>query len=369
MFKTLSKTLLTVPNVAKYQTIAIKRKANQSDYIDTIRNIGSIVHASRTHSSGLVATVFGVTGFTGRYIVQLLTKSGIQVVVPYRGEDYSFRDLKVLGELGQIIPVRYDIRDQDSIERAMSHSNIVINMISRNYETRNFSFEDVNIDAATKIAKLSKSLDIEKYVHVSALNASEESASKWSRTKAVGEKAVKEILPNCTIVRPSIMFGDEDRLINKWSRVVAFSPFIPRYNEDLKFQPLHCVDFANAMMSILELQSAAGKTYELGGDEIFAWGQFLDMITEATVQQDKRNIPVSFEAMRFATKFLEYMRDPVFLADELEYLNQDLLVSADALTLKDLKIKPTPIQEKLIRLSRMFRPSRYFNAIANPQNK
>ncbi|GAM27735.1 hypothetical protein SAMD00019534_109110, partial [Acytostelium subglobosum LB1] len=333
------------------------------------RNVGSIVHASRTHSSGLVATIFGVTGFTGRYIVQLLTKSGIQVVVPYRGEDYSFRDLKVLGELGQIIPVRYDIRDTDSIERAISHSNIVINLAGRNYETRNFSFEDINVDAATRIAKLSKNIGIEKYVHVSALNASEDSASGFSRTKAIGEKAVKEIIPNCTVVRPGLMFGDEDRLINKWSRVAYWSPFIPRYNEDLQFQPLHCVDFANAIMAILELQTSAGKTYELGGDEIFTWGQFIDYIVEATVQSNKKNIPVSMDVMRIAAKVLQHSRDPLFMPDELEYQNQNLIVNAGALTLKDLKVKPTPIQEKLIRLSRMFRPSQYFNAISNPQLK
>eukprot|EP01133_Synstelium_polycarpum_P015089 gene15089-17863_t len=330
-------------------------------------NVGSVVHASRTHSSGLVATIFGVTGFTGRYIVQLLTKSGIQVVIPYRGEDYSFRDLKVLGELGQIIPVRYDIRNEESIERAISHSNIVINLASRVYETRNFTYGDVNIDAATRIAKLSKNMNIEKYVHVSALGVSEDSKSEWARTKAIGEKAVKEIIPSCTVVRPSLMFGDEDRFINKWARTAEFFPFIPRFNDDFKVQPLNAIDFATAITHILEQKTTAGKTYELGGDEIFTNKQFMDMIVEATVQTDKKNIDVSFEFMKLASQILQYSRDPLFIPDELEYHNQDFLVSDGALGLKDLKVKPTPIQEKLIRLTRMYRPSRFFNAISNPQ--
>ncbi|EGG16556.1 Transcription regulatory protein SNF5 [Cavenderia fasciculata] len=334
------------------------------------RNIGSIIHSSRTHSSGLVATIFGVTGFTGRYLVQMMTKSGIQVVVPYRGEDYSFRDLKVLGELGQVIPVRYDIRNEESIERAISHSNIVINLAGRFWPTRNYTLPDINIDAAERIARLSNKMgNIERFVHVSALGVSEDHKSEYARTKAVGEKIVRDLIPSATIVRPSLMFGDEDRLINKWSKAIQWAPFVPRYNEDLKFQPLHCVDFAKAIMSILELQTTHGKVYELGGDEIFTWGQFLDMVIEATAATEKRNIPVSVEFMKMAAEVLQYARDPLFLPDEIEYHNQDLLVGQDALGLKDLRVKPTPIQEKLIRLSRMYRPSKFFNAIANPQMK
>eukprot|EP01132_Coremiostelium_polycephalum_P002636 gene2636-3274_t len=326
-----------------------------------------LVHGSRTHSTGLVATVFGVTGFTGRYIVQLLTRTGIQVVVPFRGEDYSFRDLKVLGELGQVIPTRYDIRDTESIERAISHSNIVINMISRQYETINFNYEDVNVTAATKLAEIAKRNNVEKYIHFSALRASEDSASKWSSTKAKGERLVREIIPDCTVVRPGLVFGDEDRLINKWSRITQVWPFLPRFNQDKKFQPLHCFDLASAVLGILELPYTNGKTYELGGDEIFTWEQFNDMIIEGTAQFDKKSIDVSHNFMKNIALITEKLRDPSFIRDELEYQNQDLLVSPDALGLKDLNVKPTPIQEKLIRLSRMYRPSRFFNAIANPQ--
>ncbi|KYR01264.1 NADH dehydrogenase [ubiquinone] 1 alpha subcomplex subunit 9 [Tieghemostelium lacteum] len=332
-------------------------------------NLSNITQGSRTQFTGLVATVFGATGFTGRYLVQLLARTGIQVVIPYRGEDASFRDLKVLGELGQIIPMRYDIRNDDSIERAVSHSNIVINLVSRQYETRNFTFDDINIKAASKIAQISKN-NAEKFVHVSALNASENSESQWSKTKAIGEKLVREINPNCTVIRPGLIFGDEDRLINKWSKITQFWPFIPRYNQDLKFQPLHCFDLASAILAVLELPNTNGKVYELGGNEIFTWKEFQDLIIEGTAQTDKLNIPVSLDFMKPVSQAIELLsRDPPFIKDELEYLNQDLLVNTGALTLSDLNVKPTPIQEKLIRLSRMYRPGKFFNAIANPQNK
>ncbi|KAF2078543.1 hypothetical protein CYY_000167 [Polysphondylium violaceum] len=330
----------------------------------------NILHGSRTQTTGIVATVFGATGFTGRYIVQLLARTGIQVVIPFRGEEGSYRDLKVLGELGQVIPVRYDIRNEESIERAISHSNIVINMIGRQYETRNFSFEDIHIDGAERIAQIARNANIEKYIHVSALNASEDSSSEFARTKAIGEKKTREIIPHCTVVRPSLIFGDEDKLITKWSKITQFWPFIPRFYQDKKFQPLHSFDLASAILAILELPNTNGKVYELAGDEVFTWEQFLNMVIEGTAQYDKPNIPVSPKFMENVGQFLEYAsRDPPFIKDEVKYHNQDFLVSPDALTLKDLKVKPTPIQEKLIRLSRMHRPSKFFNAIANPQQK
>ncbi|KAN0026465.1 hypothetical protein ACTFIV_007450 [Dictyostelium citrinum] len=328
-----------------------------------------IHHGSRTQTTGLVATVFGATGFTGRYLVQLLARTGIQVVVPYRCEDEGFRDLKVLGELGQIIPVRFDIRDNASIERAISHSNIVINMAGRDYETRNFSLEDINVHAASRIADLSK--NVEKYIHVSTLRASEDSPSHFSRSKALGEKLTREIIPNCTVVRPSIIFGDEDKFINKWSKVAQNWPFIPRYNQEHKIQPLHCYDLASGILSILETPGTSGKVYEFAGDEVFTWDEFLDMIIDGTAQYSKLNIPVSNDFMKIITEHLleRFARNPNFIKDQIDYHNQDMTTTAGALTLKDLNVKTTPIQEKLIRLSRMYRPGKFFNAIANPQNK
>ncbi|EGC36479.1 hypothetical protein DICPUDRAFT_97564 [Dictyostelium purpureum] len=318
----------------------------------------------------LVATVFGATGFTGRYIVQALARTGVQVVVPYRGEDWTFRDLKVLGDIGQIIPVRYDIRNEESIERAISHSNIVINLAGRNYDTRNFSLQDINVDAAERIARISQNVD--RYIYVSALNASEDASSEFARTKALGEKVSRKHNPKATIVRPSIIFGDEDRFINKWSKVSQNWPFIPRFNSEHKIQPLHCSDFAKGILSTIENPQAVAKTCEFAGDETFTWDQFLDMIIEGTAQYDRLNLPVSTEFMKMVAGPMEqFSRDPNFIVDEIDYHNQDLVVvpKKDVLTLKDFGVKATPIQEKLIRLSRMYRPSKFFNAIANPQNK
>ncbi|KAF2554022.1 hypothetical protein F2Q68_00033393 [Brassica cretica] len=106
----------------------------------------------RSSVSGIVATVFGATGFLGRYLVQQLAKMGSQVLVPFRGSEDNPRHLKLMGDLGQVVPMKFDPRDEDSIKAVMAKANVVINLIGREYETRNFSFQEVNHHMAEKLA-------------------------------------------------------------------------------------------------------------------------------------------------------------------------------------------------------------------------
>ena len=171
----------------------------------------------RSSFSGMVATVFGANGAVGRAVCNRLGKSGTQFIVPYRGDHYDVMRLKVCGDLGQVLFTPYHLKDEESCRKAMKYSDVVINLIGREYETRNFKFEDVNIHGPRLLARLAGESGAKNFIHISALNAREKpqrlfmpKGSNFLRTKFLGEKAVLEEFPDATIFRPSDMYGTGD---------------------------------------------------------------------------------------------------------------------------------------------------------------
>ncbi|RVX19103.1 NADH dehydrogenase [ubiquinone] 1 alpha subcomplex subunit 9, mitochondrial [Vitis vinifera] len=163
------------------------------------KGVGHLVRkgtGGRSSVSGIVAVVFGATGFLGRYVVQQLAKMGSQVLVPFRGSEDSHRHLKLMGDLGQIVPMKYNPRDENSIKAVMAKANVVLNLIGREYETRNYSFEEVNHHMAEQLAMISKEHGgIMRFIQVSCLGASPSSPSRMLMAKAAAEEAVLRELP------------------------------------------------------------------------------------------------------------------------------------------------------------------------------
>uniref|UniRef100_A0A1I8GVR3 NADH dehydrogenase [ubiquinone] 1 alpha subcomplex subunit 9, mitochondrial n=1 Tax=Macrostomum lignano TaxID=282301 RepID=A0A1I8GVR3_9PLAT len=179
----------------------------------------------RSSFSGMVATVFGCSGFFGKYVVNRLGKMGCQVICPYRGDPYDVKELKLMGDLGQILFLPIHLEDEASLRKAMQYSNVVVNLIGKNNETRNFSFEDVNYLGAQRIARLAKESGVEKLLHFSSLNACPNPAghvlpegSEFLRTKFKGEMAVREEFPEAIVFRPADMFGQLDHFLTLYAR-------------------------------------------------------------------------------------------------------------------------------------------------------
>uniref|UniRef100_A0A3P8PAL1 NADH dehydrogenase [ubiquinone] 1 alpha subcomplex subunit 9, mitochondrial n=1 Tax=Astatotilapia calliptera TaxID=8154 RepID=A0A3P8PAL1_ASTCA len=221
----------------------------------------------RSSFSGIAATVFGATGFLGRYVVNRLGRIGSQIIIPHRCDQYDLMHFRPMGDLGQILFLEWDARNKDSIKQAMEHSNVVINLVGREWETRNFRFEDVYVTIPQQIARAAREAGITKFVHMSHLNADIRSPSKYLRNKAVGETAVREEFPDAIIMKPSEMFGREDRFFNYYANMRWFGnavPLIALGKKTVK-QPVHVVDVAKAIISAIRDPDANGKTYALVG--------------------------------------------------------------------------------------------------------
>ncbi|CAJ1968251.1 unnamed protein product [Sphenostylis stenocarpa] len=330
--------------------------ADHKRFVTTIapKGVGHLVRkgtGGRSSVSGIIATVFGATGFLGRYVVQHLAKMGSQVLVPFRGSEDCPRHLKLMGDLGQIVPMKYNPRDESSVKAVMAKANVVINLIGRDYETRNYSFEEVHYHMAENLAKISKEHGgILRFIQVSCLGASPSSPSRMLKAKAAAEEVILRELPEATILKPAVMIGTEDRILNPWAHFAKKYGFIPLFgNGSTKIQPVYVVDVAAALTTVLKDDGTSmGKTYELGGPDIFTVHDLAELMFE-TIREWPRYVKVPFPIAKALASPREILLNKVpfplpnpdiFNLDKIQALTTDTIVSENALTFNDLGIVP-----------------------------
>ncbi|KAF8636019.1 hypothetical protein AX15_000179 [Amanita polypyramis BW_CC] len=233
--------------------------------------------------SGHTVTVFGCTGFLGRYLVSKLARAGTQVIVPYRDEDEA-RIFKPMGDLGQIVRLEWDIRNEKQIAECLRHSNIVFNLVGRDYETKNFDFTSVHIAGAERIARIAAQEGVSRFVHVSHLNANLSSPSKFHQTKAEGEEKVKAAFSGATIVRPGTMFGYEDKLL---TNMALWSIWWKLNHAQTKIRPVHVMDVAQALANLVSLPQIS-RTLSLPGPSTLTHEYLLDLVSSVTLRPPSR---------------------------------------------------------------------------------
>lgn len=296
-----------------------------------------------------VATIFGGTGFIGRYIVARLARQGaiIKVVTRYPQSAYFLRQF---GTVGQVVPVFCDYSDA-SIDAAVQGSDVVINCLGILFEKGQSSFENVHVNDAAKIASASAKYNVKRFVHISACGI-EESKSKYAETKRRGEQAVHSAYPAATILRPSVVFGAEDNFFNIFAKLSLISPVLPLImGGQTKFQPVYVGDVAAAVLKALTSAdagetSALGKTYELGGPEVLT---FKEIFQRLFAQTGRKRILVSLPEglARFKAAFFSVLPKPPLTGDQITSLKSDNVVVRGSRTLGDLNITPTALDAVL----------------------
>jgi len=310
----------------------------------------------RLSFNGNVVTVFGATGVLGQYVVSQLARQGTQIIVPYRSSEDDTRDIRVMGDLGQIVFLEYDVRDYDSIVKSLSHSTAAINLVGKNIETRNFSFQACHVDAAAAIASAAAECGVKNLVHVSHIQASAESPSVFMRYKAAGEKAVLEKFPTATMVRPAETFGDEDELLNRFAymRKLPRIPLVGSGWDTMKL-PVYSIDVAKGVAAIALNADTAGKTFELYGPEEYHLREIVEYVFRQ-IRMDLRvvNIPLSW--YENVGKLFELSPFPArWTADRVTREVLSEVANPEANTFADLGITPTNINDVGIGILRRHR--------------
>lgn len=308
-----------------------------------------------------LAVVFGGSGFVGRYVVRALAGRGYRVRVAVRRPDLAIH-LKPLGDLGQIQLVQANIRFRQSVEAAVHGADTVVNLVGTFDAAGRNNFDAVHILGAKAIADATKKAGA-RLVHMSAIGADVNSKSGYGRSKGRGEQAVKSSLKNATVIRPSVVFGQEDEFFNRFAAMAKISPIIPMIGADTRFQPVYVGDVAEAIARAAAGEIADGTIYELGGAEVLTFRQCMEvMLEEICRNRILVNLPwVVSSAIATLTGWLPYA--PI-TSDQVEMLKSDNVVSdsarRDGCTLEGIGIEPVTLETILPTYLVQYRPHGQF---------
>ena len=326
-----------------------------------------------------VVTVFGGSGFIGRHLVRRLVTSADVVRVAVRDpEAASF--LKPMGDVGQIVPIAADVTMRDSVARAVVDADAVVNLVGILYERGRRTFQRVHAEGAAHVAQAARDAGARAFVHISAIGADAQSSSEYARTKAAGEAAVSEAYPDAVIVRPSVVFGPEDRYFNLFAEMTRFTPVLPVLGCPLvprvsfgegergiaidvygaggpRVQPVYAGDVADAIVQALQDARHRGQAFELGGPSSYSFKEIMEIVLAETGRRRLLG-PVPLGLASFYAWFLEKLPVPLLTRDQVELLRTDNVVGAGALTLADLGLKATPVEGVVSAYLGRFRPAR-----------
>jgi uncharacterized protein YbjT (DUF2867 family) len=278
-----------------------------------------------------LVTVFGGSGFLGRSVVRALAKRDYRVRVAVRRPELAGH-LQPLGRVGQIHAVQANLRYPLSVEAAMRGAHIAINLVGILSEGGPQTFDAVQSRGAGAVAKAAAAAGA-RMVHVSAIGADENSASRYARSKAEGERAVLAAIPSATIMRPSVVFGPEDQFTNRFAALARMSPALPLIGGGMtRLQPVYVGDVATAVADAVDGKTKAGATYELGGPEVLTMREIMETIL-ATIERDRLLISLPFGLAKLQAAFLQFAPGALKLTpDQVELLRSDNVVSDAAKT-------------------------------------
>ena len=302
--------------------------------------------ASSANNQKLV-TIFGGSGFVGRYVVKALAQRGYRIRVACRRPDLAGH-LRPLGSVGQIQPIQANLRYPESVERALDGSYAVINLVGILYNSGKQNFDAVQARGARVVAKAAKQAGISTYVHMSAIGADAASDVDYQRTKAEGEAAALQNNPKCIIVRPSIIFGQEDDFFNRFADMAKMAPALPLIGGGTtKFQPVYVGDVAEVIARGVDGNLKGGATYELGGPRVASFKECLELLLKV-IQRKKPLISIPFALARLKGAILGLLPKPLLTVDQVRMLEVDNVVSKEAIkqrrTLEGIGINPQSME-------------------------
>ncbi|WP_122074528.1 complex I NDUFA9 subunit family protein [Pseudophaeobacter sp. EL27] len=321
-----------------------------------------------------LVTIYGGSGFVGRYIARRMAKDGWRVRVAVRRPNEAMH-VKPYGAPGQVEPVLCNIRDDASVAAAMQGADAVVNCVGvLNAHGKN-TFEAVQVDGAARVARIAHKQDIGQMVHISALGADAEGSSDYARTKALGEEAVRGYFPKAVILRPSVIFGTEDEFFNRFAGMASLSPLLPIAKGKTLFQPVYVDDVARAAVKAAKGDVAPGL-YELGGPEVKSFAalmrQMCDVIMRRRVVLSLPGFavwPLAFGFDMLQAMSLQLIENKVLSRDQLKSLGTDNVVSEGAKGFADLGITPERMGPILPSYLWKFRPSgQYDEMTASARN-
>ena len=306
-----------------------------------------------------IIAIFGAGGFLGKHLMRELTKLDYRVKVATRNP-YLKGYLKPLGSPGQIELFKTNIFDQESVKQVLKNCDLAINLVGILYETRKQKFNQIHSQFPHLLSNLCNELGTKNLIHVSALGVRERHTSQYMQSKLQGEKNIQDNFKPSVILRPSLVFGPEDKFFNTFASIAQFSPVLPLIGGGkTKFVPIYVGDVAKAVVKTLDLNNSEPEIYELGGPKNYSFKELMEILL-IEIKKKRFLIPIPFGVAKFHSYFLQMMSNPLLTPDQVEMLKHNNIVSGDYPTLKDLGVSGTPIHSILPKYIYRFRTGGQF---------
>ena len=314
-----------------------------------------------------LVTIYGGSGFVGRYIARRMAKAGWRVRVAVRRPNEAIF-VKPYGVVGQVEPVLCNIRDDASVAAVMDGADAVVNCVGLLAKSGKNTFEAVQAEGAARVARLAAAQGVGQMVHISAIGADAESESQYQQTKAAGEAGVLEHMPNAVILRPSIIFGPEDDFFNRFAGMTRLGPILPVVGAETKFQPVYVDDVAQAAEKAL-VDGVAPGVYELGGPDVDTFRELMQQMLDV-IRRRRLILNIPFwgaTVMGFVFDVanaisLGLLPAPI-TRDQVKNLKNDSVVADGAMGFAELGIAPTSLEAVLPEYLWRYRPSGQYDAI------
>ena len=315
-----------------------------------------------------LVTIYGGSGFVGRYIARRMAKEGWRVRVATRRPNQAIF-VRPYGVVGQVEPVLCNIRDEASVAAAMVGADAVVNCVGILNAVGKNKFDAVQAEGAARVARLAAAAGVAHLVHISAIGADEASDSRYAESKGEGEAAVLAAFPSAVILRPSVIFGNEDQFFNRFASMARMGPILPLVGAATRFQPVHVEDVASAAVKGVLGQAAPG-TYELGGPDAMSFADLMKVMLK-TIHRRRLVLPlprIAGSVLAFGCDMaqaftLGLVQNKVLTGDQLKNLYRDNVVAPGAKGFADLGITPSAIAAVLPDYLWPYRPSGQYDAI------
>ena len=293
-----------------------------------------------------IATIFGASGFIGRHLIRSLTEKDFRIIAATRSP-YLYGYLKPLGNPGQIDLEKVNLFEEENLRTLIKNSDVVINLVGILYENKKQKFEDIHVKFPALLTKLCNEQNIKKLIHISALGINETANSQYMQSKLKGEKNILNNFNRSVILRPSIIFGPEDKFFNQFAALAEFFPALPLIGGGLTyFQPIYVGDVVKSIVTILEKEEINKNIYELGGPQTFTFKELMEILLKQ-IKKKRFLVPIPFSFAKFQAKILQLLPKPLLTTDQVEMLKYDNIVTNKYPTLKDLKISPKTLESIL----------------------
>jgi NADH dehydrogenase len=315
-------------------------------------------------SNATLITIYGGSGFLGRHIVRALAKTGARMRIAVRRPDLAGH-LQPLGGVGQIMPVQANVRVPESLAGPAEGADAVINLVGILFQSGKQTFKSVQDEGAGHVARAAKAAGARAMVHVSAIGSNPDSSSLYARSKAAGEKAVRDAFPDATILRPSVVFGPEDQFFNRFAAMARLSPVLPLIGGGgMRLQPVFAGDVAKAVLASLTGEGKPASVYELGGPEVMTLREVMERVLAYSMRR-RALINLPFPLAKLQGALLQVLPNPPLTLDQVRLLETDNVVSdaamKDGRTLSGLGIDPLAVEAVVPDYLEQYRPKGQFS--------